>query len=385
MTAFAIARASLTRVARDRTALFFLVALPIFVIIIIGSTIRGFSTFPVGVVDLGSGRSGSELVSAMRASGDFRLHTYGSVGSATKAVARSEVSAALILPARMDATLRSGRAADLGILAGQANSAQQAAVNAVRAVVASHASRIQSALFASASIGGSYDANLALAGSLQAQIDLVKVSTVRVDSKSSTLPEGFSYSAPTMLVLFMFINTLAGAASIVETRRLGLYERMSAAPVRARSIIAGETLNLLALSLLQAGLIVAVGSLAFGVSWGDPFGAIVLITVWALVGSGVGMLAGTLFRTPEQASILGPTLGIILGMLGGCMWPLSIVTTLFRNIGHAAPHAWAVDAWTALISRGATLGGIATDLAVLAGFAAVLLALATSRLRRQLA
>ena len=303
------------RVARDRTALFFLVALPIFVIIIIGSTIRGFSTFPVGVVDLGSGRSGSELVSAMRASGDFRLHSYGSVASATKAVARSEVSAALILPAGMDAILRSGSTADLGVLAGQANSAQQAAASAVRAVVASHAGRVQAALFASASHGASYEANIALAGSLQTRIDLVRVSTVQVDSKSSTLPEGFSYSAPTMLVLFMFINTLAGAASIVETRKLGLYERMSAAPVRARSIIAGETLNLLVLSLVQAGLIVAVGSLAFGVSWGDPLGAIVLISVWALVGSGVGMLAGTLFRTPEQASILGPTLGIILGML----------------------------------------------------------------------
>lgn len=385
MTPLNIARASLLRVVRDRTALFFIVALPVFVIIIIGSTIRGFSTFPVGVVDLGSGRSGADLVSAIRASGDFRLHTYGSVASATKAVARSEVSAALVLPAGMDATLRSGRTADVGILAGQANSAQQAAVTAVRSVVASQASRVQAALFASGEQAGAYDTNLALAGSLQARIDLVKVSAVQVDSKSTTLPEGFSYSAPTMLVLFMFITTLAGAASIVETRKLGLYERMSAAPVRPRSIIAGETLNLLAVSLVQAGLIVAVGSLAFGVSWGDPVAAVVLIALWALVGAGVGMLAGTLFRTPEQASILGPTLGIILGMLGGCMWPLSVVNSLFRNIGHAAPHAWAVDAWTALIARGANLGGIGTDLAVLAGFAVVLLALATSRLHRQLA
>ena len=67
------------------------------------------------------------------------------------------------------------------------------------------------------------------------------------------------------------------------------------------------------------------------------------------------------------------------------MWPLSIVNSTVRSIGHATPHAWAVDAWTALIARGAGLAGIASDLAALAGFAAVLMLAATFRLRRQLA
>jgi ABC-2 type transport system permease protein len=384
VTALAVARASLRRVTRDRTALFFLIALPIFVIIIIGATVRGFSTFPVGVVDLGSGRSGQELITAMRQSGDLRVHHYNSVNSATKAVARGEVSVAVVLPAAMDTQLRAGNPVEVRVLAEQTNSSQQATYSAVRSVVASQGSRLQAALFASAQTAGNFDQNLARASSLQQHVPLVTVKTVQVDSRSSTLPEGFSYSAPTMLVLFMFINTLAGAASIIETRRLGMYERMSAAPVRTRSIIAGEAISLIVISLVQASLIVLVGTVAFGVSWGNPLAAVVLIALWALVGAGVGMLAGTLFRSPEQASVLAPTLGIVLGMLGGCMWPLSIVSPVFRTIGHATPHAWAVDAWTALIARGATLPGIATDLAALAAFAAVLLALATVRLRRQL-
>lgn len=385
MTALAIAKASLLRVVRDRTALFFLIALPVFVIVIIGATLRGFSTFPVGVLDLGHTRSGADIVSAMRQSGHFKLHSYSSLSSATRAVARGEVSVAVILPPAMDANLRSGRPVNIEVLAEQTNSNQQAAFNTVRSVVESEAARIQSALFATAEIGGSYDQNLARATAAQERLPRMEVHTVQADSKAATLPEGFSYSAPTMLVLFVFINTLAGAANIVETRRLGMYERMSAAPVRPRSIIAGETITLLALSLLQAGLIVATGTVAFGVSWGNPLAAVLLIAVWALVASGVGMLAGTLFRTPEQASVIGPTLGIVLGMLGGCMWPLSIVNSAMRSVGHITPHAWAVDAWTALIARGAGLTGILTDLAALAAFAAVLMLLATLRLRRQLA
>ena len=148
--------------------------------------------------------------------------------------------------------------------------------------------------------------------------------------------------------------------------------------------MAGEALSLVTLSLLQALLIVFTGSLLFGVSWGDPLAAGTLIVVWAAVAAGVGLLAGTLFRSPEQASALGPTLGIVYGMLGGCMWPLSIVSPVVRAIGHATPHAWAVDAWTALIARDAGFAGIATDLAVLVAFAVVLMALATSRLGRRL-
>ena len=205
---------------------------------------------------------------------------------------------------------------------------------------------------------------------------------VQAQSTSNVLPEGFSYSAPTQLVLFVFLSSIAAGAAIVETRRLGLYERMSAAPVPARSIVVGEALSAFTIAFVQSLLIVAVGSLAFGVSWGDPAAAGLLVAVWALVGTGAGMLSGTLFRTPEQASGIAPVIGIAFGMLGGCMWPLAIVSPVMRQLGHATPHAWAVDAWTDLLSRGGTVATVLPDLAVLAVFAAGFLVLATVRLRR---
>jgi ABC-2 type transport system permease protein len=96
------------------------------------------------------------------------------------------------------------------------------------------------------------------------------------------------------------------------------------------------------------------------------------------------MLSGSLFRTPEQASSIGPAIGMAFGMLGGTMWPLEIVPDAMRLAGHAVPHAWAVDGWTTLLSRGGGVGDIATDLAVLTGFAVVLLGLAITRLRRRM-
>jgi ABC-2 type transport system permease protein len=55
-----------------------------------------------------------------------------------------------------------------------------------------------------------------------------------------------------------------------------------------------------------------------------------------------------------------------------------------KTVAHLMPHAWANDAFLSLIGHGASIGGIATKLAVLAGYAAALRALATWRLRRVL-
>ena len=200
----------------------------------------------------------------------------------------------------------------------------------------------------------------------------------------NVLPEGFSYSAPTQLVLFVFINALAAGAAIIETRRLGMFERMSAAPVRAGTIIAGTALTYASLTLVQSALLVLVGAIAFGVSWGNPLAAGALVVTWSLVGTGAGMLSGTVFRTAEQATAVGAVSGIGLGMLGGCMWPLSIVSSTMRVVGHLTPQAWAVDAWTGLVARGGNLASIAGQLAILAAFAVGFVVLASVRLRREL-
>jgi ABC-2 type transport system permease protein len=112
--------------------------------------------------------------------------------------------------------------------------------------------------------------------------------------------------------------------------------------------------------------------------------AAALLILWCLVGAGAGMVAGTFFRTPEQASAMGPIVGIVFAMLGGCMWPLSIVSTTMREIGHATPQAWAVDAWTNLLSNHGDLVTISHELGILVLFALGFFGLATFRLKRML-
>jgi len=385
MTALALTRATLTRVLRDRTALFFMVLLPVAIIVVIGVTVSGFDRFRVGLVaDAQAGPVARELAADLKGASALRARPYDTAADARTALRRAELDAVVVMPSGLDKDIRAGRSVTVRVLVEPSGSAGHAAVSSVSAVVADHAARLQAARFAADETGGSFDDGLAAVRGAERAASPIAVRTETVDGQSDYLPLGYSYSTPTMLVLFVFINALAGGAAIVQTRRTGVYARALAAPVSARTLVWGETLAHLVLALLQSVLIVGVGALAFDVAWGDPLAAAVLVTLWALVGTGAGVLAGGLFRTPEQVHAVGPALGIGLGMLGGCMWPLALVPDWLRGVGHAVPQAWAVDAWTTLLSRDGDLTAILPDLTVLGVFAAALIGGAALALGRRL-
>ena len=384
MTAVALAGAELRRVLRDRTFLFFMVLLPVLIILLIGITISSNEEIRVGVVNEEPAALSSQLVRDLDRDVALSTESVDSRADAVAALRRGQISAAVVIPAGFDSGLRSGQDVELPVLTPTSAENSQAALSAISAVVGQHAAAVQAARFATAQGQRAFADNLAAAIRLQADEPAVPLRTEVVDSASDYLPLGFSYSAPTMLVLFVFINALAGGAAMIQTRQYGILSRALAAPTRPRQLVLGETLCYLALTVGQAALIVAVGALLFGVDWGNPVAAAALVLVWAMVGTGAGMLSGTLFRTPEQAGAIGPAIGIAFGMLGGCMWPLEIVPEGVRVLGHITPHAWAVDAWVELLSRGGGLPDIAGYLGILALYAVVLFTLASLRLRRSL-
>jgi ABC-type Na+ transport system ATPase subunit NatA/ABC-type multidrug transport system permease subunit len=243
--------------------------------------------------------------------------------------------------------------------------------------------QVKAARAAAEATGTDFDAALADRARAAGQ-ERLRVEAVTVGGRADALPAGFNYTAPANLVLFVFITSLAGAATLIEARRLGVTRRLLATPTTATTILFGEALGRFAVALLQGLIVFGVGWLVFGVDWGEPPAALLLVVTFALVATGVGMLLGSVLRNAEQATSIGPPVGIALGMLGGCMWPLAVVPAPMRAFGHLFPHAWAMDAFIALIARDAGLAGIARELAVLAAFAAALLALASWRLRRAL-
>jgi ABC-2 type transport system permease protein len=298
-------------------------------------------------------------------------------------VRRGVVAAGVVLPAGYTEALRAGGQAEVAFVVDQTRPAPAPVRSAVAAVVARQAAQVRAAGFAAETSGVPFEVALARAKALAALPAQLRVEAT-IGGREDALPTGFNYTAPANLVLFVFITSLAGAAGLIEARRLGVTRRLVATPTSTGTILFGEALSRFAVAILQGLIIFGVGWLVFGVDWGDPPAALLLVTVFALVGTGVGMLLGAVLGNAEQATSIGPPVGIALGMLGGCMWPLAIVPEPMRVVGHLFPQAWAMDAFIALIAKDAGLAGITRQLAVLAAFAAALLVLATWRLRKAL-
>jgi len=141
----------------------------------------------------------------------------------------------------------------------------------------------------------------------------------------------------------------------------------------------------LAPTCAAAAVLIAIATwVLFAVSWGDPVGALALLLAFALVTTGVAMLAGAVFRNDQQASSVGVFLGLGLGALGGCMLPLDLFTGPMRTVAHITPQAWANDAFAELVRHDGNVVDILPNLGVLLAMAVALLTLASWRLRKVL-
>lgn len=96
------------------------------------------------------------------------------------------------------------------------------------------------------------------------------------------------------------------------------------------------------------------------------------------------MLMGTLFKNDQQAGGVGVILGLGFAALGGCMVPIEFFSDTMRRVAHITPHAWALDAFAVLVREDGSVADILPELAVLSGFAIVLITIAGLRLRRSM-
>jgi ABC-2 type transport system permease protein len=388
MKPFVIAGNSMRRFLRDRTTVFFTIIFPVLIIFIVGNATSRFDdpTFPVGIIDEGSGTLGAELIRTIDRAPSIELDSFDDREALAKMVRRGGVAAGLVVPASYDEKLRSGRGVQVEFLVDLTRGFPAAVRSVVSEAISDQGARIQAASFATRRAGLAFDASLEQARRTEKVVSNVAVGveaqTVGTADEQSYLPPGFNYQAPSNLILFVFITSLAGSALLIRSRQLRVTHRMLGTPTTARTILAGETASRFAIAGFQAVFIFLVGTFLFGVEWGPPLAAAAVIVLFVAVGTSIGMLFGTIFRTPEQAGSIGAPLGIAAGMLGGCMWPLEIVPEPMQQFGHIFPHAWAMDAWIELIGRGGGIGDIVTELAVLAGFVAVLFPLGAWRLRR---
>jgi len=375
-----IASVNLRRFLRERSNIFFVFIFPLALILVLGATFGGGAAPRIGVVQ-GSdpGPFEKQVIEQLESVEGYELRHFDSESEMVYAVERGQVSAGVLFPDDYDGRLESGLGATIGFIARPEGGTHRLAL---QAAIADQAARIGAARAVAEQTGVGPDQAMSAVTAVESELGELDVPvSVLGERIFGDDVEQFDLGASSQLVLFTFLTGLTASAAMIQSRQLGVSRRMLSTPTPVGSIVTGEAVGRFAVVLFQGAYIMAATWFIFDVDWGEPIGAFALLLVFSLVGAGAGLLMGSIFSNDQQAGGVGVVTGLGLAALGGCMVPLEFFSPTMRSIAMLTPHAWALDGFSQLLRYGGGVGDVIANLAVLSGFAAVLLSLAAWRLR----
>jgi ABC-2 type transport system permease protein len=200
--------------------------------------------------------------------------------------------------------------------------------------------------------------------------------------EAEPVPTAFQYNVPgvTIYGIFWIVSLLAG--SVYREKREGTFRRLLVAPMTRPTMLSGKLLPYYLINLLQITAMLGLSRLLFRIDLGSSLVGLVLVSLAAAAtATGLGVLVAALARTDAQVGAISTILLITLAVLGGCFVPRWVMPEWLQTLGLLTPHAWAVDAYQALMVQGAGLVDVLPAVAVLALFAAVFFGLGVWRFR----
>ena len=183
------------------------------------------------------------------------------------------------------------------------------------------------------------------------------------------------------------VAVLLTALTIAREIERGSMEQLFATPIGRHEIILGKLLPYLALGAMAVTLVLGVGSLVFEVPMRGSVVTLILAALLFLVGMlGQGLLISTVTGSQMVATQVATMSSMLPSMLlSGFIFPIENMPLPLQWITRVVPARYFVATLRGILLRGNGLEVVWPDLVALAVFALVVLGLATTRFRREVA
>ena len=200
-----------------------------------------------------------------------------------------------------------------------------------------------------------------------------------------TMPPGFAvarYAMPVAAFLVHFLAFLLCALVLVQERTAGTLERMFINGFGRAEIIGGYVLGYLGLATLQAVAALTEVVLLFRLSYGARTLLTLFAVVWALAVASVllGIFVSTFARREAQVFPFIPLVIVPSVFLSGLLVGVERLPLWAQWLGHGLPLFYANVVIQEMIRPRGTFGAVWGHFAILLGYSALLLALASRTL-----
>lgn len=384
----ALAWLNLQQLLRNPTEVVALVALPLALTMVFGSTFANVEGKPsrLPFVDDDGTAYSVQVRELLEEEPSFAVEPM-TRDAAEQLVVDGDVSAAVIVPDGFATALEQGNA-EIQTLVDPASTSAFAVTAVVQgiAVRMSGNAAAAEAVMAIAPDIKDFDESYQSADALWEPVPPVSVegqtvvaSEVRGEAVQAS---GTTQSSAGFTVFFIMFATFGGAGAILEEREQGTLRRLLITPSSRTTLITGKIVGIVITACAQALILTSAGALIFGVPWGQQWLAnAAILFCYILAVTGLAVFVSTVVRSRDQFSGLAPIFSTGLAMLGGCFWSLDIVGPAMQTVAKATPTGWAMIGLTDVLARNQGLEAVQVPALVLLGFAALTLGLGVRSLK----
>ena len=365
----AVGRKEFHQIARDRRSLLVLLFVPAFFLLLYGYALNfDVQNIQLAVQDNDRTPASRDLIQAFTNSGYFKL--IGEVASRREfeeLIDRGEARAVLVIPARLQADLFSGRRVPVQVIINGDNS------NTATTVMG-YALRVLQA----ASAHYQLRATTGRSGGPPVSLESRVWYNPELRSALFLIPGLIAY-------IGMISSVISTSLSVVREKERGTMEQVRMAPLGTGSYIIGKTLPYFIISLTSSVFIVLASMALFGLPMRGSWALLLLALSLYLAGAlGLGLMVSTIAESQQvafQIAVLASFLPTM--MLSGFVFPIASMPPPIQAITYIVPARYFIVALRAIVLKGAELSVFWPQLAALALYAALMLTLASRRLARQ--
>ena len=174
---------------------------------------------------------------------------------------------------------------------------------------------------------------------------------VLLSAINSSIPEGAGMKlfeitnlVPGIAVFGLSFISLFTATLVSKDRCTSFILRLFTSPLKSSQYIAGYTLPLIPMSLLQI-IVCYIASFAFGLEWSaNILLAIIVNLPTTILFIAIGLLCGTVFNDKAVGGVCGALLTNLSAWLSGTWFDLELVGGAFEKIADMLPFVHAVNA-----------------------------------------
>jgi ABC-2 type transport system permease protein len=160
-----------------------------------------------------------------------------------------------------------------------------------------------------------------------------------------------------------------------EYKKTKLFKQLSLTPLTKMEWLTSKVLWYIVLTISGFLLMVGVGVFAFGAHVTLSIGLIPFLVLGPMLFAALGMLVGTVTKSPETAGVIGNIVTFPMMFLSGTFFPISTMPQYLQTLAHVLPLFYIIEGLNNVMVYGNITGAL-IDFAVVIAITAVIFGLA---------